>query len=1034
METESGCITGDAEVSRIQSKLLSLGEGLPNTRTSTELEEVAKSYIIDISDSASEDPHAELIGHQESESVLGNNDNQNNAECQSALVQKVDTNLSDDACSNLISEPDTVSGNHFILSLQTSKNLHCSREDEHREINSQDRLRREQAPPEKELEEGEIEGSDGVPETIEDYGTRKARNRPHKKRLLNITTDSDFSDESIRRIRIKSKLKLRKRRKKIISDLHKIETAKKTKDISKDQENVSQKDRPIEAISGIPTMTINLSKQTTVDTCDTVVIEDDEEEIVEAITKQMPPEILELDDSDEAKTNWTARWLESSHVKKVVTTSKILTNARKKMKMKLKMKEVPEIEAAPLLVVAPELIGSVEEYHRLVKEGVITSSSKDTSSEKKGAAEKSEAMPISEADVECGNKEQIDKANSPNENEMTSDLCFQVELLGEKLDSFEKKTGGKRIVKSDTIVPPSNASIRAPDKESPLAQPLHDENSSIVAGKLDADLIDETVIPKVEGEKMSEVPESNQQPLTSETGTVGNVSDSVNLDPISSSIKSFYEMMNPNQVVGFDLYSKSLSEIPIPPVVSNNYVEESNTTVPNHPIELPLKGTFPSGNADSNTVGDTNRSGPSNNLTSDMIEVNSTLTVDTKNLTAAKPIHLSPGNELEEGEIAESDNEIIATVKTPNNVWVVNRSPQVQSTLTIPRSANVRDNRFDNRISTKLNESSSSAAYTSNSINPFVSTVNLSNQYTPTSGKYVGSLPNRLTNQVVGQSIGLVQCNNIAGSSSLEHPARVVTSTSRSTLSSVVPPSYPVPSSSYNVPGGQATHSIINSTLPNVALSGDAPVVVPINPIQAATAEINSRYPYGDPTGSSTHPQMSVNVNSTLQMYDPYYSWVYRQGLSGSLNSSYGYGIPEQSQDASTIYKQWGEYYKKLMEACQDSAARAGVSTMFEPPKMIESKSYSWVFEHPNQALNEPPTVADTPETSTTAPKEVVSVPSQAPSGEWNYRYGLKGLLNEHFVTPGITPPSTASSNTPQGDIRGRKRAGRGRRKRKKKI
>uniref|UniRef100_A0A0A9WJT4 Uncharacterized protein n=1 Tax=Lygus hesperus TaxID=30085 RepID=A0A0A9WJT4_LYGHE len=841
----------------------------------------------------------------------------------------------------------------------------------------------------------------------------------------------------------------------MISEHVEIQRAEKNIVGGEDQENLLKKDPPKEFLAttlrGNRQIKINISKKTrSMITCDTIVIEDDDEEIVEAITKQMPPEILELDDSDEAKTNWTARWLESSHVKKVVTTSKILTNARKKMKMKMKVKEVPEVETAPPLVEAPSLIGSVEEYHRLVKEGVITSSSKDTSLEKKGAVETTEAS-LNSTTVENGD-ENVDRANTPRENEK----ACRVDQPRGKPDALEKTADNREIVQSNFTVkvPSFDPLIPTNIQESQTAQPLLGVDSSVIAsnpncaalkdivlsGNDKTNLIDMPKIPEVQGEKLSsEIQGSSPQPSTTETNSVedsGNkFSEPANLDPISSSIRSFYALMNPNQVIAIDLYSKSLSDIPIPPAFSEKNVKECNTLVSNQPAKLPTSGLSCSLATKSNDVGITSKSfiGPSN-LICDRIEENKNNTSETNNLSAASGLgpQMSPGNELEEGEIEESDNEILSAVKNPNNIWVINTSPKVQPSLTIPSNADIRDIRLDNRPLIQPSGSSFSPAFNKNSVNHIVPVTDLAlNRYTHNAiagNSTVCSLPSLVSSQIVGQPTGTVQCANVAASSNLVHPTHSGSTISNSTLSSVVPPSY-------TIPEGQATPFMVNSALQNPTFSGVHAASLPVNPIQAATAEISNQYPYGVSASSSAHPQMSVNVNSTLHMYDPYYSWVYRQGLSGSLNSSYGYGYgaPEQSQDAGTIYKQWGEYYKKLMEACQDSAARASVSNMFQPPNVVESKGYSWVFERPNQAS----AITDRPETSTNVPKDVEPAPSQIPTGEWNYRYGLKGLLNEHFVTPGATPASTDTPNTPQGvpqgGPRGRRRAGRGRRRRKKK-
>ncbi|CAB0003431.1 unnamed protein product [Nesidiocoris tenuis] len=83
---------------------------------------------------------------------------------------------------------------------------------------------------------------------------------------------------------------------------------------------------------------------------------------------------------------------------------------------------------------------------------------------------------------------------------------------------------------------------------------------------------------------------------------------------------------------------------------------------------------------------------------------------------------------------------------------------------------------------------------------------------------------------------------------------------------------------------------------------------------------------------AGAYAQSAVSFSSSQQTYDAYQSWLASQGYQGSMNTNYGYGVDNSAQQSPMVYKQWEEYYRKMMEACQEGAARASAQSMFCPP------------------------------------------------------------------------------------------------------
>lgn len=625
----------------------------------------------------------------------------------------------------------------------------------------------------------------------------------------------------------------------------------------------------------------------------TIVIEDDDGEEVQLLTKEVPAEIFELDDDDELKSNWTARWLESDNVKKVVKTSKILANVRKQMKMKLKKVEDPVIEDPKPSTEksAPPLIGSVEEYHRLVKEGVIFSKVPDNNE----IPESSKAS------------------------------CF---------DAFKKSTD-VFLESSVQVVAEEKSNRKNPVKKK-----------------------------KTERKKKSGLSKNPDHPKKTN-------SDKPLLDP--SVLKS------PTDVIS--------KEIPALPNVNKkreiSTIAADDTGQEDGEIFESTKSKL------SDDIGCWKAETQNNGKSVDKVENDKIYCTEQSSKKYEGGEELEEGEicDKEEGEISDSDDDSKEShnsshPKSSSFLKECNSRASPLSSIPLPQKPPVK------LQSTKTPERSSVAKRI------ILRSLQLGRKK-PANSK---NKKKRKKGAGGGNKKGLGCSSNVAPK--------------KNKLTSL-----PSTKGVYEQP-----LSLTSTGSSFQAVTDSQPSYLTAYPGLAQPGSVMSQQ-------GQAHNTNTVASN-TAQMYDSYYSWAYSQGLISSGSGNYGYGTPESISDPN-VYKQWEEYYRKLMEACKVSAEHASAGTLYNASSTstTEKSGYTWVFDH-SASATEPSqiqTVADsTTEPSVQVPatslssdvsklsQDVVPITNEMSDKErfecWQYRYGLKGLLKEHFV-PAPGAPSSGDGN-----------------------
>ncbi|RZF47214.1 hypothetical protein LSTR_LSTR004923 [Laodelphax striatellus] len=120
------------------------------------------------------------------------------------------------------------------------------------------------------------------------------------------------------------------------------------------------------------TADIVTEKEPNLNSQSTAVLQSDKPGSSTEISCERISSTVEKSSTSPEKSNWAQRWLDSSKVKKVVSTSKMCTNIRRKIKksLMLKTKQVeesqPVVEAEPQLPIQ-EFSGSTHEYELLKK-------------------------------------------------------------------------------------------------------------------------------------------------------------------------------------------------------------------------------------------------------------------------------------------------------------------------------------------------------------------------------------------------------------------------------------------------------------------------------------------------------------------------------------------------------------------------------------------------------------------------------------------------------------------------------------------
>ncbi|BES88990.1 Hypothetical protein NTJ_01797 [Nesidiocoris tenuis] len=623
---------------------------------------------------------------------------------------------------------------------------------------------------------------------------------------------------------------------------------------------------------------------------ETITIEDDYEINP---SKEAPMEVIDLDEDEDQKSNWTARWLDSNNVKKALQASKILANARKKLKLKLKSKneEEPVEKELPKASVPLQLIGSVEEYRQLVKDGTIRASS-------------ATAVLGSDATKDDAVVASCDMPNDTAELTAKSDKTPNVSI--QPIDEVlkESKTDGTNPSQeselNQTILRNTSDGQLENCVDAPQTQLLTNSQNDLISEQTKTQSeplvvcrIDNT-LPIASSKKISE---SNSEDRRSENIHLPDCAPSNSEAPCGSSINApdTLAVMKPSETAaGIDSCTKeSPSPQALSEIVNSGVLESSSTSL----------------KEDSSTAKPANTQEEKKDSS------------NTSALTLLQSLRLPFKPEDIEKLVASGNNCILVLAPTPSkpptvSVAKIDETPLQQPPCPLPLFT-LLDGKGGSSIEKEKTESISMGQPDKSSIQPSTSETSLTVQATSTSSNHV-NLENK--GEIVSSGVATQDKPPISV------PGGAVADITNMPTSSVPP--------------------VLNTTLTQACPTPSNLHSLLTNPMQGLPQSSNiQQYQAG------AYAQSAVSFSSSQQTYDAYQSWLASQGYQGSMNTNYGYGVDNSAQQSPMVYKQWEEYYRKMMEACQEGAARASAQSMFCPPSSLAEeqakKSYSWVFEHP---------------------------------------------------------------------------------------